>query len=133
MTADAPRSLRLRRQSRLLEVVFPDGAGYAFTFEFLRVMSPSAEVRGHGPGQEVLQVRKEHVGITRLEPTGHYAVRLVFDDGHDSGLYSWPFLRELGEQMAHHWQAYVGRLERFGVERLPDAPHAGPGHRLPPA
>ena len=123
-------SLRVRRQSRLLEVVFEDGEGYALTFEYLRVMSPSAEVRGHGPGQEVLQVRKEHVGITRLEPTGHYAVRILFDDGHDSGLYSWDFLRDLGRQREKHWQSYVGRLARFSIERVPDAPHQGPGHRL---
>ena len=124
-------SLRVRRQSRLLEVTFADGEGYALTFEYLRVMSPSAEVRGHGPGQEVLQVRKEHVGITRLEPTGHYAIRIHFDDGHDSGLYSWDFLRDLGRQRERHWQAYVDRLARFAIERLPDAPHDGPGHALP--
>lgn len=123
-------SLRVRRQSRLLEVVFEDGEGYALTFEYLRVMSPSAEVRGHGPGQEVLQVRKEHVGVTRLEPTGHYAVRILFDDGHDSGLYSWEFLRDLGRQREKYWQAYVDRLARFSIERVPDAPHQGPGHRL---
>ena len=123
-------SLRVRRQSRLLEVVFADGEGYALTFEYLRVMSPSAEVRGHGPGQEVLQVRKEHVGIARLEPTGHYAVRIHFDDGHDSGLYAWEFLRDLGRQRAQYWQSYLDRLARFSIERVPDAPHAGPGHAL---
>jgi DUF971 family protein len=125
-------SLRVRRQSRLLEVVFADGEGYALTFEYLRVMSPSAEVRGHGPGQEVLQVRKEHVSITRAEPTGHYAVRLHFDDGHDSGLYSWDFLRDLGRQREKYWQSYVDRLARFAIERVPDAPHSGPGHRIGP-
>ena len=124
-------SLRVRRQSRLLEVVFEDGEGFALTFEYLRVMSPSAEVRGHGPGQEVLQVRKEHVGISRLEPTGHYAVRILFDDGHDSGLYSWDFLRDLGRQRQKYWQAYLDRLARFSIDRVPDAPHQGPGHALP--
>ena len=124
-------SLRLRRQSRLLEVVFEDGEGYALTFEYLRVMSPSAEVRGHGPGQEVLQVRKEHVAVTQVEPVGHYAVRLHFDDGHNSGLYSWAFLKDLGHQREKYWQAYLDRLARFSVERVADAPHAGPGHTLP--
>ncbi|MEY4299877.1 MAG: hypothetical protein RIR25_1113 [Verrucomicrobiota bacterium] len=123
-------SLRLRRQSRLLEVVFEDGEGYALTCEYLRVMSPSAEVRGHGPGQEVLQVRKEQVGITQVEPVGHYAVRLHFDDGHNSGLYSWAFLKDLGRQREKYWQAYLERLARFAVERVADAPHAGPGHAL---
>lgn len=123
-------SLRLRRQSRLLEVVFDQGEGYALTFEYLRVMSPSAEVRGHGPGQEVLQVRKEHVAITQVEPVGHYAVRLHFDDGHNSGLYSWAFLQDLGRQREKYWQSYVDRLARFAVERVADAPHAGPGHAL---
>jgi DUF971 family protein len=123
-------SLRLRRQSRLLEVVFEDGEGYALTCEYLRVMSPSAEVRGHGPGQEVLQVRKEHVGITQVEPVGHYAVRLHFDDGHNSGLYSWAFLKDLGREREKYWQAYLDRLARFSVERVGDAPHAGPGHAL---
>jgi DUF971 family protein len=125
-------SLRLRRQSRLLEVVFEDGEGYALTCEYLRVMSPSAEVRGHGPGQEVLQVRKEHVEITQVEPVGHYAVRLHFDDGHNSGLYSWAFLKDLGRQREKYWQAYLERLSRFAVERVADAPHAGPGHALEP-
>ena len=125
-------SLRLRRQSRLLEVVFEDGEGYALTCEYLRVMSPSAEVRGHGPGQEVLQVRKEHVEITQVEPVGHYAVRLHFDDGHNSGLYSWAFLKDLGRQREKYWQAYLERLARFAVERVADAPHAGPGHALEP-
>lgn len=124
-------SLRLRRQSRLLEVVFDEGEGYALTFEYLRVMSPSAEVRGHGPGQEVLQVRKEHVVITQVEPMGHYAVRLHFDDGHNSGLYSWAFLKELGRQRDQNWQGYVDRLARFAIERLPDAPHNGPGETIP--
>lgn len=124
-------SLRLRRQSRLLEVVFDDGEGYALTFEYLRVMSPSAEVRGHGPGQEVLQVRKEHVAVTQVEPVGHYAVRLHFDDGHNSGLYSWAFLKDLGRQRDKYWQAYVDRLARFAVERVADAPHSGPGEALP--
>ena len=126
-------SLRLRRQSRLLEVVFDTAEGYAFTCEYLRVLSPSAEVRGHGPGQEVLQVRKEKVQITQVEPVGHYAVRLHFDDGHNSGLYSWPFLLDLGRQMDRHWTQYLDRLARFSVERVADAPHAGPGHRLPAA
>ena len=84
-----PSSLKLRTQSRLLEVVFDDGERFELPFEYLRVYSPSAEVRGHGPGQETLQLGKHDVGIRAVEPVGHYAIKLIFDDGHDSGLYSW--------------------------------------------
>lgn len=110
-----PLSIKLRTRSRLLEVVFDDGARFELPFEYLRVFSPSAEVRGHGPGQETLQLGKHEVGITTVEPVGHYAVRLVFDDGHDTGLYSWSYLRELGEQHPQKWQGYLARLAELGL------------------
>ena len=91
-----PTEIKLRTRSRVLEVAFDDGARYLLPFEYLRVYSPSAEVKGHGPGQEVLVTGKQNVGIRAVEPVGQYAVKLVFDDGHDTGLYSWKYLRELG-------------------------------------
>jgi DUF971 family protein len=105
-----PTELRLRRQSRVLEVAFGPDEQYALPFEFLRVHSPSAEVKGHGPGQETLVLGKQTVGIREIEPVGQYAVRLVFDDGHDSGLYSWRYLRELGRDQATLWQGYLTRV-----------------------
>ena len=118
---DAPTEIRLRRQSRLLTIAFADGASFDLPFEYLRVYSPSAEVRGHSPGQEVLQTGKENVLISDVQPVGHYAVRLVFDDGHDSGLYRWDYLRELGENQEAWWQDYLDRLEAAGYARRP--PH----------
>ena len=105
-----PVEIKLRRQSRLLEVSFDDGARYELPFEFLRVHSPSAEVKGHGPGQETLVTGKRDVGLKGMEPVGQYAVRLIFDDGHDSGLYSWKYLYELGRDQASLWQRYVARV-----------------------
>ena len=105
-----PVEIRLRRQSRLLEVSFDDGSRYELPFEFLRVHSPSAEVKGHGPGQETLVLGKQDVGIRAVEPVGQYAVRLVFDDGHDSGLYSWKYLFELGRERDALWQRYLDRV-----------------------
>ncbi len=105
-----PTEIRLRRQSRLLEVSFDDGSRIELPFEFLRVHSPSAEVKGHGPGQETLVTGKQDVGIRAVEPVGQYAVRLVFDDGHDSGLYSWKYLWELGRDRAALWQRYLDRV-----------------------
>lgn len=105
-----PTEIRLRRQSRLLEVRFDDGSQFELPFEFLRVHSPSAEVKGHGPGQETLVLGKQDVGIRAIEPVGQYAVRLVFDDGHDSGLYSWKYLFELGRDRALLWQRYLDRV-----------------------
>jgi DUF971 family protein len=99
MTTTAPSELRLRNKSRLLQVSFPDGVQFELPFEYLRVNSPSAEVQGHGPGQKVIVTGKENVLIKAVEPIGHYAVRLVFDDGHDTGLYTWKYLRELGEKL----------------------------------
>jgi DUF971 family protein len=112
-----PTEIKLRKASRLLAVAYDDGAVFELPFEYLRVHSPSAEVRGHGPGQERLQVGKENVILERVEPVGHYAVRLVFDDGHDSGLYTWAYLRELGEQQATKWQSYLDRLQAEGYSR----------------
>lgn len=105
-----PTEIKLRRQSRLLEVVFDDGRRFELPLEFLRVHSPSAEVKGHGPGQETLVLGKQNVGLKDIEPVGQYAVRLVFDDGHDSGLYSWKYLHELGRERDTLWVRYLQRV-----------------------
>lgn len=102
-----PTELTLDQGARVLHVCFDDGQAYALTFEFLRVHSPSAEVRGHGPGQEVLQLNKADVGILELRPVGQYGVLIVFDDGHDTGIYSWAWLRELGENEKTLWGHYL--------------------------
>jgi DUF971 family protein len=102
--------IKLRTRSRVLEIAFDDGARYLLPFEYLRTHSPSAEVKGHGPGQEVLVLGKENVGIQAVEPVGQYAVKLVFDDGHDSGLFSWKYLRELGENQTDYWAKYQARV-----------------------
>jgi DUF971 family protein len=112
-----PTDIKLHSQSRILEVCFDDGARFSLPCEYLRVFSPSAEVRGHGPGQEVLQLGKEQVNIRAIEPVGMYAVKLVFDDGHDSGLYSWEYLYELGEEQDEKWQDYLQRLSDAGHQR----------------
>ena len=101
--------LRLRRATRVLEVSFADGSCFELPFEYLRVHSPSAEVQGHGPGQEVLVLGKENVGIRAVEPVGQYAVKLVFDDGHDTGLYTWKYLHALGRERAARWARYEER------------------------
>jgi len=113
--ARAPQEIKLRRQSRVLDVTFDDGQRFELPFEYLRVYSPSAEVRGHGPGQETLQLGKHDVQIRSVDPVGHYAVRLVFDDGHDTGLYTWAYLYELGATRAEKWQRYLERLARLGI------------------
>lgn len=118
-----PTSLTLHRASRVLEVGFDDGSCFRLPFELLRVYSPSAEVQGHGPGQEVLQTGKREVDIVELHPVGHYAVQPRFSDGHDSGLYSWDYLYELGVRQQALWQQYEERLAAAGVER--DAPMGG--------
>jgi len=118
-----PTSIKLRTQSRLLEIGFDDGALFALPFEYLRVYSPSAEVRGHGPGQETLQLGKHEVGIKKVEPVGNYAMRLVFDDGHDTGLYTWAYLHELGRDREQKWAHYLGRLKELGI------PYPTPGAR----
>lgn len=113
--ARKPLDIRLRRQSRVLEVAFDDGRRFELPFEYLRVYSPSAEVRGHGPGQETLQLGKEDVQVVAIDPVGNYAVRLVFDDGHDSGLYAWAYLYELGATREQKWQHYLDRLTKLGL------------------
>jgi len=113
-TAPTPTEIKLRRQSRLLEVSFDDGSRFELPLEFLRVHSPSAEVKGHGPGQETLVVGKQNVGLKDIEPVGQYAVRLVFDDGHDSGLYSWKYLHELGRERDRLWTRYLERVRDAG-------------------
>jgi DUF971 family protein len=123
MTAH-PTELKLRTRSRLLEVSFDDGTRYELPFEYLRVYSPSAEVRGHGPGQETLQLGKHEVGIARIEPVGSYAVRLVFDDGHDTGLYTWTYLQTLGREREQKWQHYLSRLQELGIP-YPTPTHTG--------
>lgn len=105
-----PTELRLRRQSRVLEVAFGPEERYALPFEFLRVHSPSAEVKGHGAGQETLVLGKQSVGIREVEPVGQYAVRLVFDDGHDTGLYTWKYLREMGREQSVLWRRYLEKV-----------------------
>jgi DUF971 family protein len=116
-----PTKIVLHQQSRMLEVAFDDNLIFNLSCEYLRVFSPSAEVRGHGPGQEVLQIGKENVNISVVEPIGAYAVKLIFDDGHDTGLYSWETLYELGSQQEAYWQAYLEELEKAGYERQPAA------------
>lgn len=113
----APIELRLRRASRVLEVRYTEDEFYRLPFEYLRVHSPSAEVQGHGPGQETLVLGKQNVGVTAVEPVGAYAIRLVFDDGHDSGLYSWKYLRELGREQTSRWERYLARVRAAGAAR----------------
>lgn len=105
-----PVEIRLRTKSRMLVVSFEDGSRYELPFEYLRVHSPSAEVKGHGPGQEVLVLGKQNVGISAVEPVGQYAVKLVFDDGHDTGLFTWKYLLELGRDYASNWANYQSRV-----------------------
>lgn len=116
-----PTEIRLKTKSRLLIVEFEDGSRFELPYEYLRVHSPSAEVKGHGPGQEVLQTGKEAVQIDQVEPIGHYAVRLIFDDGHDTGLYTWDYLYELGRDHDTKWRAYLDRLQAAGYARQPAA------------
>jgi DUF971 family protein len=116
-SAPYPTGLRLRTASRLLEVTFSDGAQFELGFEYLRVFSPSAEVKGHGGGEGILQTGKETVGVTAIEPVGNYAVRLVFDDGHNTGLYTWRLLYELGREREANWARYLERCEEAGIGR----------------
>ncbi|MCB1869631.1 MAG: DUF971 domain-containing protein [Gammaproteobacteria bacterium] len=114
MPKHLPTELNLHRQSRILELTFEDGSHFNLPCEYLRVYSPSAEVQGHGPGQEVLQLDKEQVNIERIDPVGNYAVCLHFDDGHNTGIYSWDTLYDLGVNHQQKWQAYLERLEAAG-------------------
>ena len=116
----APTALTVHQQSRVLEVAFDDGAQFRIPFELMRVYSPSAEVQGHGPGQEVLQTGKREVDLVALDPVGNYAVQPRFSDGHDTGIFSWDYLHFLGSQQEALWQQYEQRLRAAGVER--DAP-----------
>lgn len=116
-TTPRPTDIRLHQASRRLDITFDDGAQFSLPCEFLRVFSPSAEVRGHGPGQEVLQTGKEDVNIIGIEPVGQYAIKLVFSDGHDTGLYSWDYLYQIGRQQAQLWQDYLQRLAAAGHTR----------------
>jgi DUF971 family protein len=119
-----PTLIKLHNRSRFLELEFEDGKHFKLSCEYLRVFSPSAEVKGHGPGQEVLQVGKENVNIIAIEPIGTYAVRLVFDDSHNSGIYSWDVLYDLGTKHKQNWLDYEQRLRDAGFERKPQ-PHDG--------
>lgn len=117
LDSPVPTEIRLHRKSRVLELAYDDGRSFRLPFEFLRVYSPSAEVRGHGPGQEVLQTGKRDVDITALEPVGSYAIQPVFSDGHNTGIYSWDYLYELGANQEQLWTDYLGRLEAAGSSR----------------
>jgi DUF971 family protein len=112
-----PIDIKVHQKSRVLEISFADGRSFQLPCELLRVYSPSAEVRGHGPGQEVLQAGKKDVGITHIEPAGSYAVQLSFSDGHDTGIYSWDLLYEYGLRQEEMWQQYLKRLEQAGASR----------------
>jgi DUF971 family protein len=119
LTPDSPTptELTVHSQSRVLEIAFSDGCQFRIPFELMRVYSPSAEVQGHGPGQEVLQTGKREVNVVALEPVGNYAVKPVFSDGHESGIFSWDYLYHLGSEQAGLWDAYNRRLEAAGVTR----------------
>ncbi len=112
-----PTALTVHSQSRILEIAFSDGAEFKIPFELMRVYSPSAEVQGHGPGQEVLQTGKREVTIVAMEPVGNYAVKPVFSDGHESGLFTWDYLYQLGAEQSRLWDDYNRRLQAAGVER----------------
>jgi DUF971 family protein len=114
-----PTEIKLRQKSRLMELVFSDGSRFELSYELLRVYSPSAEVRGHGPGQEMLQVGKRDVDISSLEPSGSYAVQPTFSDGHSTGIYSWDYLYWLGKNRETLWREYLERLEQAGASREP--------------
>ena len=118
--APTPTAITLHGKSRVLEVVFSDGAQFRIPFELMRVYSPSAEVQGHGPGQEVLQTGKREITVVQLEPVGNYAVKPTFSDGHESGIFSWDYLYELGQRQDALWGDYTARLQAAGVDR--DAP-----------
>ena len=117
MSEPAPTEIKLHKDSKILEVTFDDGSHFNMSCEYLRVYSPSAEVRGHGPGEETLQVGKEDVNIESIEPVGHYAIKPTFTDGHSSGLFSWTELYNLGKNHDEFWQDYLDRLKEAGHER----------------
>lgn len=117
-----PTEINVHAKSRVLEVIYDDGKAFRLPFEFLRVFSPSAEVQGHGPGQETLQVGKRDVTITRLEPVGNYAVQPTFSDGHTSGIFSWHYLYEIGTRHDELWNQYLQKLQAAGGSRDADDP-----------
>lgn len=126
--APTPQDITVHGQSRVLEVGFSDGARFRIPFELMRVYSPSAEVQGHGPGQETLQTGKRHVDLEALDPVGNYAVQPRFSDGHDSGIFTWDYLYFLGSQHDRLWQEYEAKLKAAGVERdAPMTPRGGHG------
>ena len=112
-----PTEIRLHQKSRVLEVAFDDGRSFRLPYEYLRVYSPSAEVRGHGPGQEVLQVGKRDIEIRHVEPVGSYAIQPTFSDGHATGIYSWDYLYQLGVEQDARWAAYLKQMEESGATR----------------
>jgi DUF971 family protein len=118
-TTPIPTEIKLHQKSRILEMAFESGERFELSYEFLRVFTPSAEARGHGPGQETLQVGKQDIAIERIEPVGNYAIKPVFSDGHDSGLYSWDMLYNLGVHRDELWQTYLDRLHAEGASRDP--------------
>lgn len=117
MSTPDPTAITLHQKSRVMEIAFADGKSFKLPYEYLRVYSPSAEVRGHGPGQEVLQTGKREVDIQALEPVGSYAVQPRFSDGHDTGIYSWEYLYELGAEQDARWSEYLSRLQQAGASR----------------
>ncbi len=119
LTAQTPRptEIKLHQKSRELEISFDNARSFRFSCEYLRVFSPSAEVRGHGPGQEVLQIGKKNVDITAIEPVGSYAVKLVFSDGHDTGIFSWDYLFDLGVRQDEYWKSYLSRMQQANASR----------------
>ena len=123
-----PLEIKLHQKSKVLEITFSDGQRFDLSYEFLRVHSPSAEVRGHGPGQEVLQVGKKDVDIVALEPVGTYAVQPQFSDGHNTGIYSWEYLYEIGKNHASRWRDYLQRIQKAGASREPGEPPPAAGH-----
>jgi DUF971 family protein len=127
-----PTEIKLHQKSKLMELTYPDGKRFELPFEFLRVHSPSAEVRGHGPGQEVLQTGLKNVEITHIEPMGNYAIRPTFSDGHETGIYSWDLLYDFGVHRDAMWQQYLKRLDEAGGSREPGpAPVAAPFEQRP--
>jgi DUF971 family protein len=127
-TTPTPVDITVHQQSRLLEISFSDGQTFKLPLELMRVYSPSAEVQGHGPGQETLQTGKREVGLQSLEPVGNYAIKPVFTDGHESGIFSWDYLYFLGSQQENLWQRYFARLQEAGVERDAPMESGGGGH-----
>lgn len=117
--ASAPTEIKVRRAEKTLEIAFADGAAFTLPAEYLRVESPSAEVQGHGPGQKILVAGRRHVGIATVEAVGNYAIRIVFDDLHDTGIYSWRYLRQLGLEREARWAEYIAAMEANGLSRDP--------------